>query len=149
MRLRAGEKPAGLPRTVRSFGAGEQPLTSSSVSRDGDTWRIEAHEEGSVALFEVDNPGVERCMLSYRASLKTADASGVYLEMWCRIPGRGEFFSKGLRQVLKGTRDWSSQEITFLLRKGQRPDLVKLNVAFKGGGTIWMKDIELLQAPLK
>jgi len=27
-------------------------------------------------------------------------------------------------------------------------DLVKLNVAFEGGGSVWIKDVELLKAPL-
>jgi len=32
---------------------------------------------------------------------------------------------------------------------GVRADLVKLNVAFEaGGGSVWIKDVELLQAPL-
>ena len=147
-RRRAGGEPAGPPRTIRSFGFDEELLTRSGVSRDGDAWRIEAREGGSVALFELHDPGVEECLLSYRASVKTADARGVYLEMWCRLPGKGEFFSKGLRQVLKGTRNWSSQEVPFVLKKGQRPDLVKLNVAFKGSGTAWVKGIELLETPL-
>jgi hypothetical protein len=86
-------------------------------------------------------------MLSYRASLKTLDAEGAYLEMWCRLPGKGEFFSKGLNQTIKGTRDWSSFEIPFMLKQGQQADLVKLNLAFSGGGTVWIRDVELLQTP--
>ena len=27
-------------------------------------------------------------------------------------------------------------------------DSVKTNVAFEGGGTVWVKDVELLKAPL-
>jgi hypothetical protein len=93
--------------------------------------------------------GVESCVLAYRAKLKTANVEGgVYLELWCRVPGRGEFFSKGLHDKLRGTTDWSSHEIPFLLKKGQRPDLIKLNVAFEGPGTAWIRDIELLHTPL-
>jgi hypothetical protein len=48
--------------------------------------------------------------------------------MWVRIPGRGDFF---------------------LNERGIKPDLVKLNVAFDGaGGTVWVKDAQLLQTPL-
>ena len=82
--------------------------------------------------------------------MKTMNVQGrMYLEMWCRLPGRGEFFSKGLNQTVKGTTDWASYEIPFYLKKGQQPDLVKLNVAAEGDGTLWIKDIELLQTPLK
>jgi len=32
--------------------------------------------------------------------------------------------------------------------QGQSPDLVKLNVAFEGSGTIWIRDVELVKTPL-
>ena len=35
--------------------------------------------------------------------------------MWCRLPGRGEFFSKGLHNKVQGTTDWASYEIPFFL----------------------------------
>jgi hypothetical protein len=67
-----------------------------------------------------------------------------------RVPDRGEFFSRGLAQPLHGTLDWASYEIPFFLNeRGVAADLVKLNVAFEGGGgTVWIKDVELRQAPL-
>ena len=61
-------------------------------------------------------------MLTYRAELKAADLErGAYLEMWCRFPGRGEFFSKGLQQKAKGTTGWSSYEVPFSLKAAERP----------------------------
>jgi hypothetical protein len=71
--------------------------------------------------------------------------------MWVRVPGRGEFFSRGLEQPVSGTSDWVSLEIPFFLNeRGLVPDLVKLNVAFDGaGGTVWIKDVQLLHAPLE
>ena len=73
-----------------------------------------------------------------------------YLEMWVRVPGRGEFFSRGLEHPVTGTSDWVSLEIPFFLsERGLKPDLVKLNVAFEGGGgTVWIKDVQLLHTPL-
>ncbi len=68
--------------------------------------------------------------------------------MWCRLPGHGEFFSKGFPNAVKGTTEWAAYEISFYLKKGQSPDLIKLNLAFEGAGTVWIKDVELLQAPL-
>ena len=70
--------------------------------------------------------------------------------MWVRVPGRGEFFSRGLAQPLQGTSGWASYEIPFFLNeKGVKADLVKLSVAFEGGGgTVLVKDIELLKVPV-
>jgi len=71
-----------------------------------------------------------------------------FLEMWCRLPGRGEFFSKGLQQVLSGTASWARYEISFYLKEGQKPDLIKPNLAVEGTGTVWLKNVELLETPL-
>jgi hypothetical protein len=45
---------------------------------------------------------------------------------------------------------WASYDIPFVLNeRGTRVDLVKLNVGFDGGGgTVWVKDVALLAAPL-
>ena len=143
-------QPAGPAETVRTFGPSDRPLTESGISIDEGGWRIETREAGSVRLFEFAEPGVERCVLTYRAELKAADVKGgAYLEMWCRLPGRGEFFSKGLDQKAKGTSGWSWYEVPFNLKAGERPDLIRLNVAFDGPGTLWVRKLELLRTPLR
>ncbi len=143
-------EPAGPPRTLRSFGPSDRVITQDGVALDQGGWRIEARETRTARLFEVPNPGVEQCMLAYRARMKTAGVTGrAYLEMWCKFPGRGEFFSKGFHDAVKGTTDWGSYETPFYLKKGQRPELIKLNLVLEGGGTVWLKDLELLQTPLK
>lgn len=38
--------------------------------------------------------------------------------MWCRLPGRGEFFSKGHQQAVSGTVNWARYEIPFYPRHG-------------------------------
>jgi hypothetical protein len=140
---------AGPPGVLRRFSSSDRPIARDGVTVEGDSFRIDAVGESSVPLFEVPEPGAESCLLSYRASLKTENVQrGAYLELWCRAPGRGEFFSKGVHDKLRGTADWSSHEIPFLLKRGQRSDLVKLNVAFDGAGTVWIRGIELLKTPL-
>lgn len=142
-------QPAGPPQRLRAFGATDRPITQDGVTADQNGWRIESREKRTARLFEVPNPGVEQCVLTYRARMKTANMQGgVYLEMWCRFPGRGEFFSRGLQHKVTGTTDWASYETPFYLKKGQRPDLLKLNLVFEGAGTAWIRDVEVLQTPL-
>lgn len=64
--------------------------------------------------------------------------------MWVRLPGRGEFFSKGIADPVSGTRDWAAYEIPFYLKAGEEPDLLKFSFTFKGSGTVWMRNIEVL-----
>src|SRR5574341_829559 len=142
--------PAGPPETLRKFGSSDEPLTRDGVSADEGGWRMDIAGERSVRLFEVPEPGIEQCVVTYRAEVKTADAEGrVYLEMWCRFPGRGEFFSKGLQQAVTGTTVWASHETPFILKKGQRPDLIKLNLVSEGRATVWLRDVELLKTALR
>src|ERR1700758_4623055 len=102
-------RPAGPSEMLRTFGPADHPITADGVSLEDDAWRIEAHEAGTVELFEVAAPAVERCRLTYRADIRTeAVEGGAYLEMWCRFPGQGEFFSKELHHKAKGTTGWAS-----------------------------------------
>jgi hypothetical protein len=145
-----GPEPAGPPETLRAFAGGEPTISQDGVQAEGEGWRIDCGEARTIHLFEVPDPGAEQCLLTYRARVKTEAAQGrTYLEMWCRLPGRGEFFSKGFSQALKGTTDWASCQTPFFLRKQQRPDLVKLNIVAEGPATVWVKDVELLKTPLK
>ncbi len=61
---------------------------------------------------------------------------------------RGVLLEGCLNQAVQGTTDWASYEIPFYLRKGQCPDLIKLNVVVEGRGKLWLKDVHLLKTPL-
>ncbi len=75
-------------------------------------------------------------------------SSAVYPEMWCRIPKKGEFFSRGVENKIKGTNDWIQVEIPFYLQKGQLADLLHLNLVFEGEGTVRLKGIEVTSAQI-
>ena len=121
------------------------------ISSDGNgSLRIEAMEPTTIRLFETGDIDIENTRLIYQAKVRTENVEGqVYLEMWCHFPGKGEFFSRDLLFPLTGTTDWTIQETPFLLKKGENPDNVKLNLAIDGKGTAWIDDIRLLKAPFK
>ena len=148
--LFAGPKPAGPPQLLRAFASDQPTITQSGIRVENGAWQIDARaEEQTIQLFEVKNPAVEQCLLTYRAELKAEGLQGRgFLEMWCRLPGRGEFFSKGYQQALSGTVEWSGYEIPFYLKEGQKPDLIKLNVVVEGQGTVWVRNVELLKTAL-
>jgi hypothetical protein len=122
----------------------------NKISSDGTgALRITTDGPATVRLFEVNNIDVENARLIYRAKVRTEGVEGqVYLEMWCHFPGKGEFFSRGLQSPLTGTTNWASEETPFFLKKGDKPDYVKLNLVINGGGTVWIDDIRLLKGPL-
>lgn len=143
-------KPVGPPQLVHAVPQDQVPLTRDNVMQEGDAWRIHADTPGQFRLYDIELPQLEQCMLTYRLRLKSQDVTkGAYLEMWCRVVGLGEFFSKGLMQKVRGTTDWSEYEVPFYLKKGQQADLVKLGVTFQGPGTVWVKDVQVFQTALE
>ncbi len=81
---------------------GVRETTGSSfdpkISADGKgSLRVDAKEPITVPLFEITDVGVENATLIYQASLQSENLDGkAFLEMWVRLPGKGEFFSRGL-----------------------------------------------------
>ena len=143
------QRPSGPPETLRLFRTTDRTLSQGTITIAQDGWVVDSKDTQTIRLFEVQEPQAEQCLITYRAKLKTDGLAGrAFLEMWCRLPGRGEFFSKGLNQVAQGTTDWASYEIPFYLKKGQRPDLIKLNLVVEGRGKVWLSDVELLKTPM-
>jgi hypothetical protein len=117
------------------------------ISSDGNgSLRIEATEPTTIRLFETGDMDVENTRLIYQAEVRTENVEGkVYLEMWCRFSGKGEFFSRGLMTPLTGTTNWTNLETPFLLKKGENPDNIKLNLVTTGKGMVWIDDVCLLK----
>jgi hypothetical protein len=119
----------------------------AEISSDGNgSVKISADSPTTVRLFEVSEIDVDDTRLVYRARLRTEGVQGqVYLEMWCRL-GKGEFFSRALHSPISGSTEWVSQETSFFLEKGQKPDLIKLNVVIDGSGTVWVDEVALARS---
>jgi hypothetical protein len=126
-------------------------VVDPSTSHDGRaSLRFDVQKPTTIHLFDTGDLNVENLRLVYQAWLKTKDATGpVYLEMLCRFPGKGEFFSRALDQKIQGTQDWRLQTTPFFLKKGENPDDVKLNLVVEGTGTIWIDAIGLSTGPLQ
>ena len=111
--------------------------------------RVDATEPIVVLLFEVTDVSIEEAVLIYQAAVQSEGLQGqAFLEMWVRIPGKGEFFSRGLDRPLSGTMSWMTASTPFFLEAGQKPDLIRLNLSINGKGKVWIDDISLLRQPL-
>jgi len=121
------------------------------ISSDGKgSLRVTVSQPTTVRLFETNVTDIDNATLIYRAKLRSEDLEGkAYLEMWCHFPAKGEFFSRGLQNPITGTTNWVSEETPFFLKKGDKPDNVKLNLVINGPGTVWIDDIKLLKSVQK
>ena len=111
-----------------------------SVGEDG-TLTAEVDGPGRLRLFRVGNPpsgegrSLEDCIVTFRAEVATQGlATQCHLELLCRFPDQGTYFSRDLGHKLSGDTDWTALSAPFLLDKGQRPDSFILNLVFEGTG---------------
>jgi hypothetical protein len=118
-----------------------------AVGRDGHgVIRIDSTGPATIRLAEVRPKDAEAVTLIYRGHLRTQNLRGrAYLEMWCDIAGKGEFFSKSLSTAVTGTEDWVSQQTEFFVEKGQPVQAIRLNVFVEGVGIVWIGPILLAQ----
>lgn len=139
---------AGDSELIRSFSVSDPTLSPGLTVTNG-AWLLHSTNAQTVRLFEVPDPGIENAVLIYRAELKTEDLQGqAYLEMLCQFPRGGEFFSRGLNEALSGSKEWRSYQTPFILRKGERPERVLLNLVVQGSGKVWIRNPELRRADL-
>jgi hypothetical protein len=121
------------------------------ISSDGNgSIRVEATGGLLISMFDTGNIDVENARLIYRARLRTENVQGrVYISMTCFFPRGERYSSRALAMPLTGTTDWTTQETFFLLKKGEKPDNVSINLIIEGSdsGTVWIDDIRLLAGP--
>jgi len=101
-----------------------------------------------ICLGEVASLDVENAKLLYKAKVKSDLDGSAYLEMWAHVGG-GQYFSKGMNDVVSQKTDWKVIQTPFLFQKGQKPDKVTLNLVINGKDTVWIDDIVLSKEPLK
>jgi hypothetical protein len=147
--LSALGRPSETPKPLRAFTTTDPTISKDVTLAADNAWAVDCKKTQTIRLFEFQPSELDKCMVLYRAKLKTESLDGqAYLEMWCRFPGKGEFFSRGLENTVSGSNDWASYETPFFLKKGEKPDLIKLNLVVKGTGKLWVKDVELVKGPL-
>ncbi|OKH22408.1 hypothetical protein NIES593_13130 [Hydrococcus rivularis NIES-593] len=160
---------------IRRFDITDQLLTKRCISVDGDAWRIEAYdaqEENSafasfletsstiekpvrsVKLFEIDEPNVQECIIACRAWMKT-DQMIEAVTLCLGFDRPMDFFGFKTSNLINyrtanvlGT-EWKEYEVRYYFKKEQNPGKFKINLDFSSSGIAWIKDIWLLQAPVK
>ena len=116
-----------------------------AVSSDGNgSIKIEASGPIVIPLYNIDDVRIDDAQIIYEAKVKSESLNGqALLEMWCVFKDKSEFFSRGFDSVISGTSEWKTIKTVFILRKGEMPEQIKLNIMVNGVGTVWIDDIRL------
>ena len=123
--------------------------TDTQVKAEGKgSIKITTRWPTTICLGEVSSLDIENAKLVYKAKVKSDLDGTAFLEMWAHVGG-GQYFSKGMNDVVTQKTDWKTIQTPFLFQKGQRPDKVTLNLVINGRGTVWIVDIVLSKEALK
>jgi hypothetical protein len=123
--------------------------TDSQVKAEGKgSVKITTKWPTTICLGEVSGLDVENATLIYRAKVKSDLDGTAYLEMWAHVGG-GQFFSRGMNDVVSQKTDWKTIQTPFMFQKGQKPEKVTLNLIINGKGTVWVDDVVLSKERLK
>ena len=123
--------------------------TDTQVKAEGKaSIKITTRWPTTICLGEVTGLEVENAKLVYKAKVKSDLEGTAFLEMWAHVGG-GQYFSRGMNDVVTQKTDWKTIQTPFLFQKGQKPDKVTLNLVINGKGTVWIDDIVLSKEPLK
>ena len=123
--------------------------TDAQVKAEGKaSIKITTQWPTTICLGEVAGLNIENAKLVYKARVKSDLEGTAFLELWAHVGG-GQYFSRGMDDVVSQKTDWKIIQTPFLFQKGQRPDKVTLNLVINGKGTVWIDDIVLSREPLK
>jgi len=123
--------------------------TDTRVKTEGNgSVKITTQWPTTVCLGELTGLSVENAKLIYKAKVKSDLDGTAYLEMWVHVGG-GQYFSRGINDVVSQKTDWKVIQAPFLLQKGQKPDELTLNLVINGKGTVWVDDVVISRERLK
>ena len=129
--------------------AGPRIEADAKVKVEGaSSLKISTQWPTTVCLGEVSGPDIENAKLVYSAKVKSDLDGTAFLELWAHLGG-GQFFSKGMNDVVSQKMDWKTIKTYFLFQKGQKPEKVTLNIVINGKGIIWIDDVVLSREPLQ
>jgi len=130
---------------------GENIAFDRQESADGGgSLRAESTRPRTVRLYEVRNPrGLEGRLIVLSAKLKSVGVRGrTYPELWVHAAGRNEVQVRSPSVFLAQTRDWTPLRLEYRCEKGERPELLRVNLVIDGIGRAWIDDIRLTSEPL-
>ncbi|MBN3905636.1 MAG: hypothetical protein HWQ35_03360 [Nostoc sp. NMS1] len=148
---------------IRRFTSADSTVTKGGIAIVGESWQIEAYDDNNqllltstdplrnVILFEVAEPNVQECVFACQFNAKALDTEkpiNVSLGL-CR-PGKwGGRTTTSWATGVSPTLDFKRYEARAHFKKEVDAAKVQISVQFESSGILQIRDIELLQAPVK
>jgi len=126
----------------------DKHLLINPTSDEDNFLKIATDSTSIIQLYETGKMDVDNCFIRCKAKVKAENYKGIgYLEMLFTIDGK-EYYTRTLTQRFSGSEDWETPYADFILKKGEHPSNIKLNIIAEGRGTILVKSLELKKKPI-
>lgn len=101
-------------------------------------------------LYELPSPrGLEGRLIVLTARLKSVGMRGLaFPELWIHAAGRNEVQVRNPVAAVAKTKDWTPVRVEYRCERGERPDLLRVNLVLDGIGRAWIDDIRISSEPL-
>ncbi|MDZ7968228.1 MAG: hypothetical protein RM368_25300 [Nostoc sp. DedSLP03] len=168
--LKELEKPLVIPEPaepfvlIRRFTPADSTVTKGGIAIVGESWQIEAYDDNNqsffrnstdplrkVILFEVAEPNVQECVLACHfnaKALNTEESIAVSLGV-ARPPESAGMRATSWGRGVSATENFQPYKVRAYFKKEANAAKVQIGVQFESSGILQIKDIELLQAPVK
>ncbi|RCJ36261.1 hypothetical protein A6769_16265 [Nostoc punctiforme NIES-2108] len=168
--LKELEKPLAIPEPaepfvlIRRFTPADSTVTKGGIAIVGESWQIEAYDNNTqrfltnstdplrkVILFEVAEPDVQECVLACQfnaKALNTEESIAVSLGVG-RPRESGEMRTTSWGRGVSQTENFQPYKVRAYFKKEANAAKIQIIVQFESSGILQIRDIELLQAPVK
>lgn len=143
--LLAPPTPVGAPRLLKSFKHNAVPLCPRAVPVAPGEWRLAERPSGFAALFQLKNPAIESCLVTFRAEVcadrPVPDAA---VELLCRVPRQRRRVIRSLPHDLRPDEGWHFFEVTLHLERGEQPSLLRLGLVTGAPANLGLRNAMVL-----
>ncbi|MDZ8238142.1 MAG: hypothetical protein RMZ69_13365 [Nostoc sp. ChiQUE01a] len=149
---------------IRRFTPADSTVTRGGIATVGESWRIEAYDDNdqrflttsteplrNVILFEVAEPDVQECVFACQFNAKALDTKKpIKVSLGLRRPGQwGAMTTTSWSTGVSPTENFKAYEARAHFKKEVDAAKIQISVQFESSGILEIRDIELLQAPVK
>ncbi|OYD98416.1 hypothetical protein CDG77_06180 [Nostoc sp. 'Peltigera membranacea cyanobiont' 213] len=148
---------------IRRFTPADSTVTKGCIAIVGESWQIEAYDDNTqrfltnstdplrnVILFEVAQPDIQECVFACQFNAKAINTEKpIKVSLgWRRTGQWGTWRHFWSTEVLL-TEDFQPYEARAYFKKEADAATLQISVQFESSGILEIRDIELLQAPVK
>lgn len=147
---------------IRRFTTADSTITRGGIRTVGKTWEIEAYDDNTqpfitsadplrnVILFEVPEPNLAECVLACQFQAKALNTEKpIKVSVGWRRTGQWGTMTRLWPTEVSLTEDFQPYEARAFFKKEADVATIQISAQFESSGILQIKDIELLQAPVK